>query len=185
MSEAVDVGTSAASGAATGFAVAGPVGAVVGGILGAVGGLFKSKAKNNARRADAEEQKMVEREQAAQRRSIVRDLYLARQTALAAGAAETGGLASSTVQGGLGSIATQGLGNLNFFDAQIANMQARNTYLQRAAKASDISSGIGSLISAGATLYKGATNRGLASDNVTFSSLFNRGAQAQHVVPGT
>lgn len=172
MSDAVDVGGGALSGAAQGFSVAGPVGAVVGGILGAVGGLFKSKSKKYARYADAEQQKLVDRQNAMQRRDIVRNLYLARSQALAAGASESGGLQSSTVQGGLSSLASQGVGNLNYFDAQLSNITTRNSYLAKAGKAADTASGIGSLIDVGASLYKGASDRGKVPSYVTFGSIF-------------
>lgn len=176
MSDAADIGGGAAQGAAAGFSVAGPWGAVIGGIIGAVGGIFKSKSKKYTRRADAEEQKVVDRSNADKRRNIVRELYITRQSALAAGASESGGLQSSTVQGGLSSIGSQGLGNLNYFDSQLANLAERDKLRKKAAKAADTASGISSLIEAAGS-YGGKFGKG-GGGSGGFSSMFGKGGSS-------
>jgi hypothetical protein len=122
-----------AQGAAAGAAF-GPVGAAVGGIIGGIAGIFGSKANKAKRRARKEQRRMTEREQAVQRRDLIRNFRLARAQALAAGSSETGGLESSGVQGAAASIASQGVFNLNFFDAQVASQRRINDLLKTAGK---------------------------------------------------
>lgn len=139
----------AAEGAKIGGTIGGHVGAVVGGILGGIAGLFggsaKRKAKKYAKKANAEEERMNIRKMALERRNTIRELYLARAQAVAAGASESGGLASSTVQGAVSSIGSQGRFNLGFFDAQYETLKLRNKYAKKAGKYADKAADIGGL----------------------------------------
>lgn len=123
----------AAQGAAAGAAFGVP-GAVIGGVIGAIGGLFGAKANKSRRKARKEQRRMTEREQAVQRRDIIRQFRFARAQALAAGSSEDGGLQSSGVQGALGSVTSQGVFNLGFFDAQVASQNRINDLLKTAGK---------------------------------------------------
>lgn len=127
----------AAQGAAAGAVVGGPVGAVIGGVVGAIGGLFKSKSKKAARKANATKQQMDDIQNAVIRRNQLREAFIMRQTALAAGAAETGGTESSTVQGALGSLGSQLGYNTRYFDTQQANINVFNKYAKQSAKYAD------------------------------------------------
>jgi hypothetical protein len=145
MSTAGDVGVSAATGAAQGFAVAGAPGAAIGAVIGAVSGLFKSKSKKNAKKADKVAAQMADIQNAAKRRQELREAFITRQTALASGAAESGGTASSTVQGGLGGILSQYAYNSRYFDTQEANINVYNKYAKKSAKYSDYAQAAGTL----------------------------------------
>lgn len=164
-----DVLSGAAQGAAKGFAAGGPVGALLGGALGAIGGIFSNKSKKYKRKANKEEQRMIEINQSMQRRQIVRSIFLARQEALAAGAAqESGGLQSSAVQGALSSVSSQGISNLKTFDALVARDIMRQYYMKKAGKnagyaglangAFDLFSSMPDLFSFGGTSVSAAGN---------------------------
>lgn len=130
----------AASGAAKGFAVGGPVGAFVGGLLGGLGGLFKNKSNKYKRKANKEEQRMIEIQQSIQRRQLVRSIFLARSEAVAAaGAQETGGLQSSAARGAISSVGSQGISNLKTFDALVARDIMKRYYLKKAGKNAEYS----------------------------------------------
>lgn len=132
-----DILGGAGEGAIKGAAVGGPVGAIVGGVIGAIGGLFKSKAKKKARQAEAVQNRMTDIENAAMRRQQLREAYITRAAAVAAGAAEDGGLASSTVQGGAGSVLAQYAYNTRYFDTQQANINQFNKLAKKSAKYAD------------------------------------------------
>jgi hypothetical protein len=150
----------AVQGAKIGAAVGGPVGAAVGAVLGGIAGIFggskKRKARKFAARASAEETRIRTRANAIERRNMLRELYVARGTAVAAGASESGGLQSSTVQGAIGSIGSQGRFNLGTFDLQIQNLRQRDTFLQKAGKYGQQANDINALFGAAqgvSTLY--------------------------------
>lgn len=96
--------------------------AAVGAAVKLIGGLFgaakAAKAAKYRRKAASKGREIVEKEQAVQRRDIVRNLRVARAQALAQGATESGGTRSSGTQGVSGSFASQSLFNLDFFEGQ-------------------------------------------------------------------
>lgn len=126
----------AAQGAQAGYKVSGgnPWGAAIGAVVGGIGGMFGDKAAKYRRKATKEEERAVEIQQSAQRRSIVREIYLARSQALAASAAEEGGLQSSAPLGAISSIGTTGTKNLKMFDALIARQIMQKYYTKKAGK---------------------------------------------------
>lgn len=143
-----DAVVGAASGAAKGFAVAGAPGAIIGGIAGAISGLFKSKSRKAARKADETRARMEDIQNAVLRRNQLREAYIARAQAVAAGAAEDGGLQSSTVIGAVGSLGSQFAYNERYFDTQQANINIFNKYSKNAAKFADYAGAAASLGSA-------------------------------------
>jgi hypothetical protein len=125
----------AGQGAAAGYKVGGGWGAVIGAVVGGIGGAFGDKADKYKRKATKEEQRSVEMQHAAQRRAIWRSMYLARQEAIAASAAqEGGGLQSYAPQGVVSSISTKGTSNLMLFDALIARQRMGKYYMKKAGK---------------------------------------------------
>jgi len=144
-----EVASGALQGAAAGAAVAGPIGAVFGGVIGAISGIFKKKANNKKKEATRIERQMYEREQAIQRRDMVRQMRVARAQAVAAGT-DMGGLGSG-VAGATSSVAAQGASNLRFFGNQISLGIRRNSLLDKAAKYDSTSATIGSLVQVGAS----------------------------------
>lgn len=141
MADGASVAGGAVSGAAAGSAF-GPVGTVVGGILGAIGGIFSSKSKKKQRQARAEERAMTTREQAIQRRDLIRQARIARASSVAASAAEEGGLQSSSPLGAIASITSQATGNLNYFDAQVTSQGKIFSLIGKAEKYASISDSI-------------------------------------------
>jgi hypothetical protein len=137
-----------AQGAQAGYKTSGTwQGAVVGAIVGAVGGIFGDKAAKYRRKANNEEQRALDIQQQVQRRQLVRSVYLARASALAAGASqETGGIRSSAVQGAVSSIGSQGISNIKYFDSLVARQIVQKYYLKKAKKNQDISDLIGGLV---------------------------------------
>ena len=175
----------AASGAAAGAMVGGPIGAVIGGIIGGVAGLFGGKKAAKARKF-AEKAAKVERQQAqlqagTQRRDMIRQARIARAQTIAAGAAESGGLQSSSVLGAASSVNSQLTSNLGYFDWQVGlgneaqNYRAKAGKYARSAQAiqggisalSSIASVAGSLQGPAATPNKAgsSTNVGMQSGN--------------------
>lgn len=149
-----DVVSGAAQGAAAGAAVGSVVpgigtviGAVVGGIIGAVGGLFSKKGKKLKRRAANEQRAISEREQAVQRRDIVRQLRFVRAQALASGSSESGG-GGSAVQGAVASIGSQGSFNVEFFDKQVNSQGYIEALLKKARAREEVSGAIGGIVNA-------------------------------------
>jgi hypothetical protein len=132
-----DVLAGAAKGAAAGTAVLPGIGTAVGAIVGAIGGIFKSKSRKAARKANDTKQRMDAIQNATIRRNQLREAFIMRQTALAAGAAETGGTQSSTVLGGLGAIGSQFGYNERYFDTQQANINLFNKYSKKSEKFAD------------------------------------------------
>lgn len=132
-----DVLAGAGEGAIKGAAVGGPVGAIVGGVIGAIGGIFKSKAKKAARQAQKVQGQIDDIQNAALRRQQLREAYITRAAAVAAGAAETGGLASSTVAGATGGILSQYAYNLRYGDVQGANINTVNRLSKKSQKYAD------------------------------------------------
>lgn len=167
-----DILGGAASGAAAGSTF-GPVGTVIGGVIGAIGGLFKSKSKKKLKQARKEEQAMTMREQAIQRRDLIRQAYIARATSVAASVAEEGGLESSAPLGAAASITSQTTGNLNYFDQQITSQGKVISLIGKAEKYASISSMISGGLDAGFSLY-GAFKRPPPPrvDLVTASSIY-------------
>lgn len=148
MAGETDIVTSTAQGAATGYTVGGVYGAIIGGAIGLVGGLFSRKAKKYKKMAAREEKIMAERQQAIQRRDMVRNLRMARAQALVAGSSETGG-GGSAVQGAVGSIGTQGTFNLNFFDTQVQSQKNIERWVGKAERRAEIAGAISGLMNAG------------------------------------
>lgn len=140
-----DILGGAGEGAIKGAAVAGPVGAIVGGVIGAIGGLFKSKAKKKARQAQKVQGMVDDIQNAATRRQQLREAYITRAAAIASGAAETGGLGSSTVQGGAGGILAQYAYNLRYGDVQGANINQINKLTKASQKYADYAGAVNSV----------------------------------------
>lgn len=153
MSGAGDIAGGAVQGAAIGTQVLPGVGTAVGAVIGAVAGLFKSKSKKKARKAQQIESQMADIQDAVMRRQQLREAFIARSTALAAGAAEEGGLESSTVQGALGSLGSQLGYNTRYFDTQRANISLRNRYKKDAAKYADYAGVVEQVGNAAASIY--------------------------------
>lgn len=154
----------AASGAAAGMMVAGPIGAVIGGIVGGVVGLFGGKKAKKARKF-AEKAQKVERQQAqlgaaVQRRDMIRQARMARAQAVAASAAEGGGLQSSAPQGAVASIGSQLTSNINYFDWQTDLSNEAQQYKAKAGKyarqANAISSTFEAITSSASSFQKGS-----------------------------
>lgn len=138
--------TGAAKGAAAGSAF-GPVGAAIGGLLGAVGGLFGDEAAKYRRKAAKEEQQRIEKQQAVQRRDVVRAFFINRANALAAAAGgESGGMDSSAAMGVNSSIESQGRFNIKFFDEQIVSQIIQRAYLKKAGKKQEVADTIGGFV---------------------------------------
>lgn len=136
--EATGAISGAAKGAATGAAIGSVVpvigtvvGAVVGGIIGAIGGLMGGKAAHMKKLARREQQHMGEREQAVQRRDMIRQYRLAAGMAQAQASSETGAELSSGVMGSIGSLGSQTLFNTGFFDVQSKAQAKVNKYLKK------------------------------------------------------
>lgn len=136
MSSGGDILGGAAEGAAAGAAVGGFVGAAVGGVIGAVGGLFKSKSKKYARKANAELVKAQDLAAAIERRNIVIEGYAmrAQQVARAAATDEGGGLMSSAPMGAIGSTRRQLATNLAVYDKSTGYRRAYAKYRGKADK---------------------------------------------------
>ena len=132
-----DILSGSGAGAIQGAAVGGPAGAIVGAVIGGISGLFKSKSKAAARKAQAVQQQMDDIQNAATRRQQLREAYMTRAMAVAAGATESGGLQSSTVQGAAGGILSQYAYNVRYSDTQQSNINLFNKYAKKSAKYAD------------------------------------------------
>jgi hypothetical protein len=172
MADEADVVVDAGQGAAAGYMAGGVWGAIIGGAVGAVGGLFSKKAKKYRRDAEKEGKLIAEREQAIQRRDIVRNFRMARAQALAAGSSESGG-GGSSVAGALGSIDTQGAFNINFFDTQINSQKRIQKLVNKSEKSAAISGAIMSLIS---SVGQGASSMGSMGGGSKSSSTSSGGS---------
>ena len=141
-----------AQGAAAGAAL-GPVGAGIGAVIGAVAGVFKSKSRKNTQKAAQIDSQIADVQDTVMRRQQLREAFIARSTALAAGASEEGGLESSGVQGGLASVGSQYAYNTRYFDTQKANINLRNRYAKDAAKYSDYAGAVSQIGNAAFSIY--------------------------------
>lgn len=121
-----------------GVQIAGAIVEAVGGTIKLIGGLFgtskKAKAAKYRRKAAAVDRQMVEKTQAVQRRDLIRNLRAARAQAMSQGASESGGTRSSGTQGVSGSLASQSLFNLDFFEGQAQKGKLKYTYEIKADK---------------------------------------------------
>lgn len=138
---------SGAQGAEAGYKVGGGWGAVIGAVVGIGAGLFGNKAAEYRRKANAEEQKSADIRESQERRQLIRNAFISRSEALAAGAAqEGGGMRSSGVQGALSSSSTNTFSNIKVFDALVARRIMQNYYLKKAKKQQDRSDSIMGII---------------------------------------
>lgn len=110
----------------------------ISGAVSIIGGLFsfgaRKKAKKYANRAAAVERQQAQLEAAVQRRDLVRQSRIARAQAVAASASESGGLQSSAPQGAIGSVGSQTISNLSYFDRQVGMGNEAQAYRQKAGK---------------------------------------------------
>lgn len=96
-------------------------------------------SKGKKARKFADKASEVERQQAqlavgVQRRDMVRQARIARAQAVAASAAESGGLQSSAPQGAISSMGTQLTSNLSYFDYQVGLGNQAQIFRKKAGK---------------------------------------------------
>lgn len=106
------------------------------------------------KKAAAYQEEVVGRQQAAERRDLVRQIYIARADSIAASAASsTGGLRGSTAMGANSSILSQGLFSLKYFDAQAESERLYRKYLVKGQDKSSLASGIAAASSVIGDIY--------------------------------
>lgn len=178
----------AGQGAAAGAMVAGPIGAVIGGIIGGIAGLFggkkAAKARKFAEKANATERQQAQLQAGVQRRDMIRQARMVRAQAVAASAAEGGGLQSSAPQGAISSIGSQLTSNINYFDYQVGLSNQAQQYRSKAGKyarsAAAFTTGISALssIASNAGSFGGGTQGTGSFTNYSGSSMGTPGPWA-------
>lgn len=84
------------------------------------------------KKAAAQQEIVVGRQQASERRQLIREIYIARAESVAASAASsTGALQSSAPLGANSSILSQGTFNIKYFDAQAESQRLYRKYLSK------------------------------------------------------
>ncbi len=103
-----------------------------------IGQLFsyskEKKARKYADRASAVERQQAQMAVGIQRREMVRQARMARAQAVAASAAESGGLQSSAPRGAVSSLGSQLTSNINYFDYQVNLNNQAQAYRKKAGK---------------------------------------------------
>lgn len=139
-------------------------GSVIGTAINVIGGIFsfgaRKKAKKYANRAAAVERQQAQLEAAVQRRDLVRQSRIARAQAVAASASESGGLQSSAPQGAIGSVGSQTISNLSYFDRQVGMGNEAQAYRQKAGKYASRAENISTITGLASSVFGGGFGGG-------------------------